>query len=167
MSALRVDLHPGWQSRPAAGVAIAVAGAVLAAAAAATLGAWPGLVVALAVAFAAATRTQWAILDGPVLHVRDAQSAYAFRGIAARRIARVRYRRVPLPWCRLRVEQGPGGDCLVLSAPSPAHASLRPVTMWLIVHGRRRAWIDPRLLDGLASVAEHGEARQPHDASPA
>jgi hypothetical protein len=39
--------------------------------------------------------------------------------------------------------------------------------MWMIVHGRRRARIDARLLDALAAMPEHGAARQPHDASPA
>jgi hypothetical protein len=41
------------------------------------------------------------------------------------------------------------------------------VTLWMIVHGRRRARIDTRLLDALASMPEHDDVRQPHDASPA
>ncbi|WP_187770696.1 hypothetical protein, partial [Cognatilysobacter lacus] len=87
--------------------------------------------------------------------------------LPARQVSRLRFRRSASPWCRLRLERDGHGICLVLAGPSPAHPSIRPVTLWIIVHGRRRVWIDPRLLDALASMPEHGTARQPHDASPA
>ena len=167
MSALRVDLQPGWQSRPPAVAVICAVGVLVALLVVAEVGALPGLTVALAFAFAAGTRTQWAVLDGPMLHLRDACTAYAFRRVPAQRITRVCFRRTPMPWCRLRVEPGAGGDRLVLYAASPTHPSLRPVTLWMIVHGRRRARIDACLLDALAALPEHGHARQPHDASPA
>ena len=162
-----IDLEPGWQSRPPAVAALCLVAIAATLTTAATIGAMPAAVVALTIAFGCGTRMQWARLDGPVLVLRDARTGYVDRPIAARRIAGVRFRRMPLPWCRLRLEPGPDGDCLVLCGASPAHPSLRPVTLWLIVHGRRRARIDPVLLDALAAMPEHGAARQPHDASPA
>lgn len=167
MSAIRIDLAPGWQSRRGIVIALCGLGLLATGATAVAGGPLPAAIVALSVALAAAMRMQWALLDGPVLLLRDARTAYAFRTVAARRIACVRYRRTPLPWCHLHFEAAPEGDCLVLSGASPAHPSLRPITLWMIVHGRRRARIDAALLDALAVMPEHGAARQPHDASPA
>jgi len=160
-------VHVGWQAHP-----VAVAGACIATLAAAVgvalwLGAMPAVVAVLACTLAAATRMQWAALDGPALVLRNARTAYAWRAIAARRVASLRYRRSPAPWGRVSVETGENGACLVLSAPACSHPALRAITLWMIVHGRRRAHIDACLLDALAAIPEHDAARQPHDASPA
>jgi hypothetical protein len=167
MNGLHQALDVGWQARRPA-VALLCIGVVAAATGTAIrLGPMAGLVVVLASALAAMMRMQWAALDGHALVVRDARSAYAYRALPARRIARLRFRRSAAPWCRVALEHDADGACLVLSGPSPAHPSLRRVTLWMIVHGRRRAHIDARLLDALAAMPEHGAARQPHDASPA
>ena len=167
MKVLRQALEVGLQARRAAVALVCAGGLAAAIAIGVWLGPMAGLVVVLACALAATTRMQWASLDGHALVVRDAGTAYAFRALPARRIARVRYRRSATPWCRVTLLHEPDGDCLLLSGPSPAHATLRPVTLWMIVHGRRRARIDTCLLDALAAMPEHGAARQPHDASPA
>ena len=166
MNILHQALDVGWQARRPAVAVACVAAACGALAAGIWLGPMVGLVVALGCALAGMTRMQWAALDGHALVLRDAHTAYAYRALPARRIARVRFRRTATPWCRVDLETDDGGACLVLAGPSPAHPSLRPVTLWMIVHGRRRAHIDACLLDALAAMPEHA-ARQPHDASPA
>lgn len=167
MNVLHQALDVGWQARRPA-VVLVCAGALFAAVGTALwLGAMAGLVVVLACALAAMTRMQWASLDGHALVMRDARTAYAYRALPARRIARVLFRRTATPWCRVELTCGDDGACLVLSGPTPAHPTLRPITLWMIVHGRRGAHIDPRLLDALAAMPEHDAARQPHDASPA
>jgi hypothetical protein len=167
MNVLHQALDVGWQARRPAAVAVAIGTATITLAAAAWLGPMAGLVVVLGCALGAMTRMQWAALDGHALVLRDAHTAYSYRAVPARRIARVRFRRTATPWCRVLLTTEDEGACLVLAGPSPAHPALRPVTMWMIVHGRRRARIDARLLDALAAMPEHGAARQPHDASPA
>jgi hypothetical protein len=167
MNVLHQALDVGWQARRPAVLAVCLGAAAIALASGHWLGPMAGLVVVLACALAAMTRMQWAALDGHALVLRDAHTAYAYRALPARRIARVRFQRTTAPWCRVTLTQDGDGACLVLAGPSPAHPSLRPVTLWMIVHGRRRARIDACLLDALAAMPEHGAARQPHDASPA
>ncbi|WP_133477490.1 hypothetical protein [Cognatilysobacter segetis] len=167
MNELHQALDVGWQARRPAVVLLCTAALAAAVGMALWLGPMAGLVVVLASALAAMMRMQWAALDGHALVVRDARTAYAYRALPARRIARVRFRRSAAPWCRVALEPDSNGACLVLSGPTPAHPTLRPVVLWMIVHGRRRARIDPCLLDALATMPEHGGAPQPHDASPA
>lgn len=165
MSGREEPLEVGWQSRPALIAAVAGAAVLAGLAAGARFGAIPGLTVLLAGVFAAMARLQWAALEGSALQLRDARSGYVFRLLPARNAARLRFRRSPLPWCRLTIERDAAGLVLVLIGPSARHPTLRAVTLWMIVHGRRRTRIDPRLLDALAAMPEHGAARQPHDAS--
>ncbi|MGY4517015.1 hypothetical protein [Lysobacter sp. HA18] len=167
MSMLREDLDVGWQSRIAVAVSAGVATVVASIVAGVVLGPMVAVVVVLAMTLAVMSRVQWAAVDGPALQLRDATTGYAYRLLPARQVACLRYRRTRLPWCRLRVEADRFGVVLVLSAPSSSHATARAITMWLIVHGRRRTRIDAPLLDALAGMPEHGPARQPHDASPA
>lgn len=165
MSASRETLEVGWQARPS-GVSLACALGVLAAFAA-TVYAGPiaGFLALCTAALAAMVRMQWATLEGASLRLRDASSGYVDRLLPARHVVALCYRRSPLPWCRLRVEPAAGGVRIVASAASPHPFPLRSITLWMIVHGRRGARIDPRLLDALAAMPEHGEARQPHDTS--
>ena len=167
MSTLHDALEVGWQSRRATIVPVVVAGVIATAAAFATLGPMPGLIVLLASALAAMTRLQWAVIEGPALHLREARGGFRFHPFFARQASGLRFRRWPLPWCRLGIERDADGVHVVLHAPSARHATSRALTLWMIVHGRRRARIDTRLLDALASMPEHDTARQPHDASPA
>ncbi|WP_133500678.1 hypothetical protein [Cognatilysobacter terrigena] len=167
MSTLREELMVGWQSRVGAIVAATVATVVIALAAGALAGPMIAITVGLACALTVGSRMQWAALDGPLMHVRDATTRYGFRALAARHVTHVRYRRTLLPWCRMSLQRDRAGLALVLSGPSPAHPTLRAIALWLIVHGRRRARIDAPLLDALAGMPEHGPTRQPHDASPA
>lgn len=165
MNAPRQPLEVGWQSRPLA-LSTVCAGAALAALTGTLYaGAVAGFLALCTATLAALVRMQWAILEGASLRLRDATSGYMDRLVPARQVAAVRFRRSPLPWCRLRTERTAGGVCLVLSGPSPHLFPLRCITLWMIVHGRRRARIDARLLDALAAMPEHGPARQPHDAS--
>jgi hypothetical protein len=165
MNVLHQALDVGWQAKRPAVAAVCVAAGAATLAAAAWLGPMAGLVAILACALAAMTRMQWAVLDGHALVLRDAHTAYAYRALPARRIACVQFRRTATPWCRVLLTDDADGARLVLTGPSPAHPALRPVTLWMIVHGRRRAHIDAGLLDALAAMPEHGAARQPHDAS--
>lgn len=167
MSSLREELMVGWQSRVGFIVAACVATVVFALAAGAAGGPMVAIVVLLACALASMSRTQWAVLDGPIVQVRDATTGYAFHTFAARQVGRVRFRRTLLPWCRMRIRRDGASLTLIVSGPSPSHPTMRAIAMWLIVHGRRRARIDPPLLDALAGMPEHGPTRQPHDASPA
>jgi hypothetical protein len=167
MNALHQALDVGWQGRRAAVVLLCALVVVAAVGTGLWLGPMAGLVVVLGCALAAMTRMQWAALDGHALVMRDAHTAYAYRALPARRISCVRDPRSAVRWCRMTRVPGTNGACLMLSGPSPAHPALRPVTLWMIVHGRRRAHIDACLLDALAAIPEHDPARQPHDASPA
>ncbi|AXK71123.1 hypothetical protein DWG18_01675 [Lysobacter sp. TY2-98] len=167
MSALREELVVGWQSRVGAIVGACTAIVGLALGAGAFGGPMVAMMVLLALALAVMSRVQWAVLDGPTVTLRDATTGYAFRVLPARQVASVRYHRIVLPWCRLRLEREAAGVGLVLMGPSPSHPTVRAVALWLIVHGRRRTRIDTSLLDALAGMPEHGPTRQPHDASPA
>ncbi|HEY4583587.1 MAG TPA: hypothetical protein VIG88_12125 [Lysobacter sp.] len=160
-------LAVGWQSRRAGIALVAGAGAAAALAALFALGPMPGLIVLLTAALAGMTRLQWAVIEGPALHLREARGGFRFHPILARQAGGLRFRRWPLPWCHLRIARCADGAYVVLHAPSPRHATSRAITLWMIVHGRRRARIDARLLDALASMPEHDATRQPHDASPA
>ncbi|GAB6197212.1 hypothetical protein [Lysobacter xanthus] len=167
MSGVRERLDVGWQSRApavAGAFAVGVFGVLVVAA---TLGPMPGIIAALALALAAGGRMQWAALDGCALLLRETATRYVDRAWPARRFAGLRFQPSRLPWCRLAFREEAGALVLVASGPSPGHPDLRTLTVWMIVHGRRRARIDPRLLDGLVAMPEHGAAHQPHDASPA
>ena len=167
MSTLRDTLDVGWQSRRSGIAMVVAAGAVVTLATLAAFGPMPGLIALLASSLAGMSRLQWALIEGPLLHLREARGGFRFHPFFARQASGLRLRRWPLPWCRLRIVQDDEGAHVELNAPSARHATSRAVTLWMIVHGRRRARIDTRLLDALASMPEHDDVRQPHDASPA
>ncbi|GAB2501387.1 hypothetical protein [Lysobacter humi (ex Lee et al. 2017)] len=165
MSSVVQILQTGWQRQPFL-VALMAAVAMLVASTALTLaGPVAAALALLAATLAALGRLQWAVIDGSLLRIRDLGSGFVYRDAAAREFGRVEFRRTLLPHCRLQVEdRGAERPILVVQAPSPDCATLRALTLWMIVHGRRRARIDPALLDALAAMPEHAPASLPRDA---
>jgi hypothetical protein len=115
---------------------------------------------------AAAVATVWceAWLDGPSIRLRGPRSLGRAVVVHARGIDRIEYRRgllVP----RLSVVRRVDGVVLRASGPCPRAEGFRHAAMWLLVHGRRQARIDPALLDALAVMPDHAQADPSHDAS--
>jgi hypothetical protein len=158
MSTVVDVLLTGWRRRAlwmigvAAIVAGIAAGVVAGLAGAAGVTAlWLGVVVA---------GLQQARLEGPVMRLRDWRSGFAVRSQHARSVDRLDYRRSPGPQ-RIRRLVSTAGIRVLLLGPAPSTPIFRAVALWLIVHGRRQARIDPALLDALASVPVQADAGRP------
>lgn len=163
MSGPREALPVGW--RPGAFASAAACAAAILAAAVTFRFAGPatGGVVLLVGAGLALAAWQEAWLEGPRIHVRAARSRWRVVGRHARAIDRFEYRRGAMPRLSLHVDRA--GLVLRATGPTPHAEAFRQAAMWLIVHGRRQARIDPVLLDALASMTDHAHTGQPHDTS--
>ncbi|MFZ5657820.1 MAG: hypothetical protein ACOY37_12355 [Pseudomonadota bacterium] len=164
MSGVDESLPVGWRPGPFAS-ALACAAALLAAA---LLIHFEGLGAGLAL-LAAAGATAFALwqdarLDGPLLCLRGGLWLGRRRTASAHAIAGLEYRRSLLP-PRLAMRHTAQGVILRAFGRRADVEAFRQVAMWLIVHGRRQARIDPALLDALAAMPDHARADQPHDAS--
>lgn len=164
MTAQREHLPIGWRPAPAL-IALLLAVALLAAAA--VIHAF-GLVAGLAVLGAAplAGCLAWAEAwtDGPSLGLRSLRTGFTMRMTHARSVDRMLYRRRPGP-SRLRIVGAAEHRTIIASGRAPDAPAFRQASMWLIVHGRRHARIDPALLDALAAMPDHAQAGLPHDTS--
>jgi hypothetical protein len=103
-------------------------------------------------------------LEGPSIHLRGLRTYGRPVVVHARSIDRIEYRRGSLV-PRLGLHRGVDGVVLRATGPDPRSEAFRHAAMWLLVHGRRQARIDPALLDALAAMPDHVRADQPHDAS--
>ena len=122
--------------------------------------------LALLVLGASAPFAVWseARLDGPSIRLRGLRTFGRPVVAHARGIDRIEFRRGGLV-ARLQLHRRADGVVLRATGPDPSHAAFRQAAVWLLVHGRRQARIDPALLDALASMPDHVRADQPHDAS--
>lgn len=157
---LPVGVRPG-----AFGSAALCAGALMATAVAVHLG---GLAVGAGVlaGCVALALAAWHEADvaGPQLNLRGPRSGWRRLSRHARAIDRMEYRRsLWLP--RFSLHAGPGGTVLRASGATPRAPAFRQAALWLIVHGRRQARIDPALLDALGTMNDHARTGQPHDTS--
>lgn len=159
-------LELGWRPGPVATVATC-AGVLLATAVAI---AFAGLAAGAGVLGVAGVVVllQWqdARIDGPLLQMRGGRSLGRGAIVHARAIDRIEYRRHALP-PRLAVQRSGWSLSLVAYGPSAGDEAFRRVAVWLIVHGRRQARIDARLLDALAGMPDHARLGSKKDASPA
>jgi hypothetical protein len=164
MSGVDDSLPVGWRPGPCAS-AMACAAAMLASALAIHFqGLVAGAAVLLAGAVGAFALWQDARFDGPLLRLRGGRTLGRRRTASARTITALEYRRGLLP-PRLALRRTPQGVVLRAIGPRADAEAFRQLAMWLIVHGRRQARIDPALLDALAAMPDHARADQPHDAS--
>ena len=161
---IRESLDIGWRTGPFTTAALMAAALLGAAVAIRFAGVAAGAVLLAGVALAAAACWHEGWLDGPGIHLRSLRSALRLRTVHAHSIDRLTFRRTAGP-ARLRLRSGPDGVELLACGPAPRVPAFRQVAMWLIVHGRREARIDPALLDALAGMPDHASTGQPHDAS--
>lgn len=165
MNPLPQPLHLGWRLSPLA-IAVACAAALFAAAVAIRFFGLPaGLGVLALAGLVAAGGFQQAEIDGRMLTLCSLRTAFAPRLLHARAVERVAFRRgLTAGRLWLSVDRRAGTLVLVLCGRSPDTAAFRAIALWMIVHGRREARIDPRLLDALAVLPHHEDADQ-HDPS--
>ncbi len=164
MSGATESLPLGWRPGPVASAALCAALLLAGAVAMRYLGLAIGFGVLLAGVLAALGLWRDARIDGPRIRLRGPRSGWRVVACNAGAIDRIDYRRGLRP-ARLSLHRIDGGTVLRATGPTPRIEAFRQLAMWLIVHGRQDARIDPRLLDALAAMPDHARTGQPHDTS--
>lgn len=151
-------LAVGWRPGPVASVVGCAAALLAAALAIHAFGIAAGFAMLAIAGLAALSRWQQARLQGPSLMLRSLRSLGRAIPVHAIAVGRLEYRRARGA-ARLAVRRDDEGLVLRAVGPKPGLDAFRHLAMWMIVHGRRQAYVDPALLDALAGMADHARAR--------